>query len=79
MKTWTAEDGGFIKDSGTAYFKKPNPVYLFQLEENCEVQTNEGILIGNIGDYVAYDPLSNHVWPISSDYVAMHYEQGVKW
>lgn len=79
MKTWTTEDGGFIKDSGTPYRKKPSIVYLFQLEEQCEVETNEGVLIGNIGDYLAYDEFSGHVWPIHADYVEHHYDRVVDW
>lgn len=73
MKTFTKDDAEELKKSGTPMLKKPNPVYMTPQTEDFEVETNEGTLKGKGGDYVAYDPISGHVWPVSKEYVAMHY------
>lgn len=55
--------------------KKRNPVFLIRQDEDFEVNTNEGLLNGKAGDYVAHDPISGHVWPVAASYVEVHYEQ----
>ena len=55
-------------------YKKPNPVYLQCLTEDTKVETNEGTMTGKRGDYVACDPISGHVWPVSAEYVEQHYQ-----
>jgi len=74
VKTFTKEDGAKIRATGIKMKKKPNPVYLIKQNEPFEVVTNEGLLRGHDGGYVAHDPISGHVWPISADYVSQHYE-----
>jgi hypothetical protein len=73
MRRFTKEDGPLIQHRGEIFFKRRNPVYLIPSDGPFEVETNEGVLKGN--DFIAYDPLSGHVWPVSKEYVAMHYEK----
>lgn len=74
MENFTAADGPKIKAAGVPMKKKPNPVYLVKRYEPFTVQTNEGELSGNAGDFVAHDPISGHVWPVAASYVEQHYE-----
>ena len=74
VKLFTSADGKGIETLGLKMAKKRNPVFLRRQTEPFQVQTNEGKLSGNAGDYVAYDPLSGHVWPVSKEYVQLHYE-----
>jgi hypothetical protein len=74
MRVFTQKESAEILQHGTKSLKKANPVWLFQQREEFQVETNEGVLNGKAGDYVAHDPLSGHVWPVSQEYVAMHYE-----
>lgn len=71
---YTSSDGEMIASVGKQAIKRPNPVYLVESPEEFTVATNEGTLHGKPGDYLAYDPISTHVWPVSAAYVAMHYE-----
>lgn len=63
----------------TAGFKKmvrkPNPVWMRQIDEEFEVKTENGSLRGDPGDSVAFDPMSGHVWPVKAEYVKMHYAE----
>lgn len=54
--------------------KRPDPVYLRQMDHDFVVETNEGTLQAHAGDYLAHDCISGHFWPISAEYVAQHYE-----
>jgi hypothetical protein len=54
--------------------KRPNPVFMIPVDEKCEVETNEGVLTADVGDFIAHDPISGHVWPIASSYVDQHYD-----
>ncbi len=71
---WTSEDGPSIMAHGFKMAKKRNPVYLVPVVEEGIVRTNEGPLSAHIGDFIAYDPISGHVWPVAADYVNIHYE-----
>jgi hypothetical protein len=71
---YNREDGPDIVKNGAKMAKKRNPVYLVKQDTGFQVETNEGVLNGKPGDYLAHDPISGHVWPVSSDYVAVHYE-----
>lgn len=71
---FSASDGPQVAEIGRKALKKPNPVYLVQLPEEFNVQTNEGPLKGKPGDYLAYDPISGHVWPVAESYVQQHYD-----
>lgn len=74
MFHFSASDGPNVKDIGTAYVKKPNPVYMVQITaDDFTVETSEGLLTGNQGDYLVYDPMSGNVWPVSREYFEMHY------
>lgn len=72
--TITAADGQHIRNLGVPMRKKPNPVYMHKMHVPFDVETNEGTMSGKAGDFVAYDPLSGHVWSVSADYVAQHYD-----
>lgn len=54
--------------------KKPNPVYMLQMETGFSVETNEGTVTAHSGDYLAHDPISGHFWPVAASYVSQHYE-----
>lgn len=71
---YTESDGTSILELGRKALKKPNPVYLIQSPEEFEVQTNEGLMKGKPGDYIAHDPISGHVWPVAESYVSQHYD-----
>jgi hypothetical protein len=58
--------------------KKPNPVHMRRVDEPFDVETSEGRLGAKPGDFIAYDPLSGHFWPVAADYVALHYEPYVE-
>lgn len=75
MKCFTQEDRAQIKDLGVPHVKRPLPVYLLRWDEEFVVQTNEGVMSGRPGDFVAYDPLSGHIWPIQKGYVEQHYKR----
>lgn len=72
---FTTDDGPNIVQSGQKMAKKRNPVYLLRQDAEFTVETNEGVLTGKPGDYLAHDPISGHVWPVSSGYVEQHYEE----
>ena len=72
---FTKADGPALVQTGAKMAKKRNPVYLARQEQAFQVETNEGVLTGKPGDYLAHDPISGHVWPVSADYVAQHYEE----
>jgi hypothetical protein len=70
---FSPEDGPLLIKRGRPMVKKPNPVYMLEMLEDFEVETNEGLMQGHAGDSLAHDPISGHVWPVSGAYVAMHY------
>jgi hypothetical protein len=74
VENFTAADGPKIKATGVPMKKKPNPVYLLKQAEPFTVDSPEGRMSGNAGDFVAHDPLSGHVWSVLASYVAQHYE-----
>jgi hypothetical protein len=71
---YSAENGPKIKEVGRVAIKRANPVYLVKQTEEFSVATNEGVLTGKPGDFVAHDPISGHVWPVSASYVEQHYD-----
>lgn len=71
---YTESDGPSIIEVGRKAIKKPNPVYLLQSPEEFSVTTNEGVLNGKPGDYIAHDPISGNVWPVAESYVQQHYD-----
>lgn len=71
---FTAADGPALVKHGVKMAKKRNPVFVQQQLADFEVATNEGLMKGHAGDYLAHDPISGHVWPVSASYVAQHYE-----
>lgn len=73
MTHFDASDGPRLLAQGKRMVKKPNPVYMLPMAETFTVQTNEGVMKGNAGDYLAHDPISGHVWPVSAQYVEQHY------
>lgn len=71
---YTKEHGPSIVATAQKMAKKRNPVYLEKQDAEFLVETNEGVLTGKPGDYLAHDPISGHVWPVAASYVAQHYE-----
>lgn len=63
-----------LEQDGKEMVKKPNPVLMIEQDKPFLVYTNEGPLSGKPGDFVAYDPISGHMWPVSNEYVQMHYD-----
>jgi hypothetical protein len=43
--------------------------------EAGEVDTDRGTVSVKAGDFVAYDPMSEQVWPVAADYVETHYDE----
>lgn len=74
MRVITQEHGPSIQEEGRRAMKRPNPVWMVQLDADARVQTTEGMLTGKAGDFVAYDPISGHVWPVQASYVEQHYD-----
>jgi hypothetical protein len=74
-KVFTVQNGPELVKNGQKMAKKRNPVYLLKQTEAFQVETNEGVLNGKPGDFLAHDPISGHVWPVASSYVEQHYEQ----
>lgn len=72
---YESKDGVVLKETGIKMLKRPNPVYMNKQDAEFTVATNEGVLSGHVGDYVAYDPISGHVWPVAASYVAQHYDE----
>lgn len=71
---YTSKDGPELVEHGQKMAKKRNPVYLQKQIASFRVETNEGVLNGESGDYLAHDPISGHVWPVAASYVEQHYE-----
>ena len=72
--TFKTADGTRLASEGRKAIKRPNPVFLLRQDGPFSVETNEGTLGGKPGDFVAHDPISGHVWPVSAAYVQQHYE-----
>lgn len=62
-----------LLQNGLKMVKKPNPVYMRELQADSTVETNEGWLTAKAGHYLAHDPISGHIWPVAPDYVEQHY------
>lgn len=73
MPHYIQSDGPSIEERGSRAVKEPHTVFLVESDVPFSVSTNEGTVSGNAGDYVAYDPTSGHLWPVSAEYVDMHY------
>lgn len=71
---FTGQHATQIMEQGFPAAEKPSVVYLLPVGEPFSVQTNEGLMSAQAGDYVAHDPKSGHVWPVAASYIAMHYE-----
>lgn len=69
-----SRDGPEIMRRGMKMVRRPDPVYVLQLEEFTTIEAFKGAVSGHEGDYVAYDPMSREVWPIGAEYLEMHYE-----
>jgi hypothetical protein len=72
---FTKADGPELVKASNKMAKKRNPVYLQRQVSEFTVETNEGVMTGRPGDYLAHDPISGHVWPVASSYVEQHYEE----
>jgi len=73
VRFFTQDAGKDILRDGTKMIKRPNPVFVLKQDNYFAVDTAEGVMRGNPGDYVVYDPISGHVWVIKEDYLKMHY------
>jgi len=69
---FTQDDGPSIKDNGVEMRKK-HTVFLQRVDGPFSVSTVEGPLSCKDG-FIAYDPITGHVWPVDSTYVSIHYE-----
>lgn len=70
----TAEKRAELVEQGFKMVKKPNPVYMLELDYDAMVETNEGWLRAPSGHWLAHDPISGHIWPVAPDYVEQHYD-----
>ena len=71
MKQFNAGDIDLVKKLGNEY-KKAGTIHAMKMPDEFEVETNEGILKGKAGDYLATDG-TMHVWPVSAEYMAKYY------
>jgi hypothetical protein len=71
---FTRVNGPDLVAFGDKMARKRNPVYVAKCLKAFTVETPEGILSGQAGDYLACDPISGHVWPVAASYAAQHYE-----
>lgn len=55
--------------------KDSSPVVMRKIAVEFAVETEEGTLRGEPGDFVAYDPVSGHMWVVKASYVALHYKR----
>lgn len=67
MKTFTQDAGADIAESGVAMIRKPNIVFMSCQPRPFVVDTGHGLLRGEAGDYVAFDPILGKVWSITSE------------
>jgi hypothetical protein len=74
MKHFDTSDVVSIEQFGVKMLKRPNPVFMQKQDEPFQIQTNEGLTTAKAGDWVAYDPISGHVWPVADSYVQQHYD-----
>jgi hypothetical protein len=63
-----------LEKSGRPYRKKPSTVYLLEMEYPFTVETREGKMRGEAGDFAAYDPITGDGWIIRRAYFEQHYE-----
>lgn len=64
-----------LKEMGTECRKKAtSTIFVKQYHEPFEVETNEGMITGKSGDYLATDG-EMHVWPVSKEYFEKYYEE----
>jgi hypothetical protein len=78
MKAFTADEATVarIREVGKWMVRNPDPVLVVRVfTEDFLVETSAGIMAGKEGDYLAYDPQSGHVWPITPEYLEMHYKE----
>jgi hypothetical protein len=74
MRTITLNDAEEIVTTGSgAFIKSPSPVWMKRVEEDCKVVTDSGTLQAKAGDWLCYDPISQHVWPTSNVHKNEHY------
>lgn len=53
--------------------RQPHPVYLKHMPEAFKVEIDSGVMDGEAGGWLAYDPTSGHVWPVKASYIDQHY------
>jgi hypothetical protein len=78
LSRWGPDDGDRIIEAGLRMVRRPNPVWMMPLDESKEhrVHTDVGPLTVRSGEkhWLAHDPLSGQVWPVSEEYLTQHYE-----
>lgn len=74
MQEFDATSGADAAKKAPTFLKRPNPVHLLRIEGKFAVHTQEGLLSCDDG-YLAFDPLSGHVWPVAASYVDLHYDK----
>lgn len=81
MIAFTKENGPALADTRTKITKKRKDdekeaaIYVQKQDVAFTVETDGGIVPGRPGDYLAYDPTSGRVWPMSWQYLEHYYEE----
>lgn len=63
-----------VQRDGRQAVKRPSPVWLVRAKAGTVVRTDTGELVMDADGFVAYDPVSGYVWPLSREYVDLHYD-----
>ena len=55
--------------------KRQHCVWMVPQTKAFSIETREGKYQAQAGDWVAYDSVTGDIWPVSNEYVKLHYEE----
>ena len=78
IKRFKSRDAELVIEAGTSSkfkaMRKTGFVLMSQQKDDFEVETEGGLMQGHAGDFLAVDPVLGHAWPVTNEYVRVHYE-----
>ena len=60
-------------------YHKIAPVWAFTLSETLDIDTPEGTMHADIGDYLVSDDPPTHLWPVKREVFERTYESQAEW